>query len=151
TRFTFDPADDGNPVWSPDGTHVVWDSNRGGADGLWMKSANGMGAEQMIVKSPGSGGPTDWSPDGRFLLFMGFTDRGDVDGFEIPMRGADPKPRPLLASPFSEIRAKFSRDGRWLAYESNESGRSEIYVASLDGTAGKWQISTNGGSDPAWS
>ena len=151
TRFTFDPADDGNPLWSPDGTHIVWDSNRAGVDGLWMKAANGMGAEQLIGKSPGPGGPTDWSPDGRFILWTGFTDRGDADIFQIPMTGDDHKPKSLISTPFNEWRAHISHDGRWLAYESAESGRAEIYVTALDGTSGKWQISTNGGTDPAWS
>src|SRR3972149_6177392 len=75
--------------------------------------------------------------------------RGGV--WVLPLEGEDREPKPFLNTPFLEIRARFSPDGRWVAYESEESGRGEIYVGSFSGTGGKWQISTSGGTEPQWS
>ena len=95
--------------------------------------------------------PTDWSRDGRWILF-GQEDPKRKTGWDIwalPFEG-DRKPFPVLRTPFNENYAVFSPDGRWLAYQSDESGRNEIYLAPFPGPGGKWQISRGGGRDPAW-
>jgi Tol biopolymer transport system component len=151
TRFTFDPGQDGNPLWSPDGSQIAWSSDRDGIFGFWIKSASGMGADQLVTKVAGDGAATDWSRDGKYVLYQATSPQTGADIYLIPMTGSDHTPKPLLNSPFNEVRARFSPDGRWIAYQSNESGRAEIYAASFTGPAGKWQISTSGGTDPAWS
>lgn len=106
----------------------------------------------MIKTLAGSTGaaPTDWSKDGSYLLYHVFDPKTGVDMYAVPMRG-EHKPEVVLRTPFNEGRGRFSPDGRWIVYESMESGRPEVYVASFHGTAGKWQISSNGGTDPWWS
>ncbi len=150
SRFTFDPAVDTSPVWSPDGSQIAWSSTRGGVDGIWIKSAGGLGQEQLLSKVGAFGTALDWSRDGRWLLFQVVDPRTGVDLWALPMTG-DHKPQLVLQTPFNEGRARFSPDGRWIAYQSDESGRAEVYVASFQGSAGKWQISTDGGGDPDWS
>ena len=150
SRFTFDPATDSSPVWSPDGSQIAWASTRGGADGIWLKSAGGLGQEQQIAKPGPFAAPLDWSRDGKWLLYTVVDPRTGVDLWSLPMSG-EHTPQVVLQTPFNEARARFSPDGRWIAYQSDESGRPEVYVASFQGTAGKWQISADGGSDPDWS
>jgi len=150
TRFTFDPADDYSPIWSPDGSQVLWTSTRGGQDGLWVKSAGGLGQDQLVAHVGPFNTPTDWSRDGKWVIVTAIDPQNGQDLWAVPMTG-DHKPQVVLQTPFNESRARFSPDGRWIAYQSDESGRNEVYVASFQGAAGKWQISTNGGGDPAWS
>jgi serine/threonine protein kinase/Tol biopolymer transport system component len=149
TRFTFDPGDDGSPLWSPDGSKILWTSFRNGEDALWMKAANGTGEEEKLSAIPGSGAPTSWSRDGRTIFFQSFG-QNLLDIHALDLDG-DRKPRAVISSRFTDSRAQISPDGRWLAYQSDESGRPEIYVVSHPGGAGKWQISTNGGIEPCWS
>ena len=149
TRFTFDPAVDSNPIWSKDGSRIVWYSTRGGEEALWQKSSSGLGAEQRLVAAP-SGWAGDWTHDGKSLLFDRDQPKTFSDIFTVPLAG-DGKAVPVIQTPFVEGRVRLSPDGQWLAYESNESGRAEVYVVSFGGPAGKWQVSTNGGSQPAWS
>jgi Tol biopolymer transport system component len=150
SRFTFDPATDTAPVWSPDGSQIAWASTRGGADGIWLKSAGGLGQEQQIAKPGPFAAPLDWSRDGKWLLYSVVDPRTGVDLWALPMTG-EHTPQVVLQTPFNEARARFSPDGRWIAYQSDESGRPEVYVASFQGTGGKWQISADGGTDPDWS
>jgi len=149
TRFTFDPGSDTAPLWSPDGSQIVWNSARNTEDGVWIKSANGLGQDQLLVKGPFAT-PTSWSHDGKWLLYQAVDPRSGVDMWVMPMTG-ERKPQVVLQTQFNEGRARFSPDGRWIAYQSDESGRFEVYVVSFQGSAGKWQISTDGGGDPAWS
>ncbi|HET7224585.1 MAG TPA: protein kinase [Candidatus Eisenbacteria bacterium] len=150
TRFTFDPGSDSNPIWSPDGSQVAWGSDRGKTSGIYVKSSSGLGAEQTLVTGPNPFEPLDWSRDGKWLLYQSGDPKTRADIFALSMTGAHTA-QPVLQTPFSEQRAKFSPNGRWIAYESDESGRNEVYVATFQGPAGKWQISTRGGSDPCWS
>jgi eukaryotic-like serine/threonine-protein kinase len=150
TRFTFDPGQDGNPIWSPDGARIVWNAARGGQDGLYEKSASGVGEERLVVGSATAATSTSWSPDGRHVLFSAAVAGGVPDLYVVALEG-DRTPRAIANSPFAEIRGAFSPDGRWIAYQSNESGRAEIYVIPFTGPAGRWQVSTRGGTDPAWS
>jgi serine/threonine protein kinase/Tol biopolymer transport system component len=159
SRFTFDPAPDTIPVWSPDGTRIVFRSNRTGADDLYQKLASGAAAEERLVVSDQVKTPESWSPDGRFLLYRSIDPKTNLDLWVLPMTG-DRTPSVFLRTPFREGYAAFSPDGRWVAYESNESGRNEIYVRAFvpPGAAstpraaagGQWQVSTEGGIYPRW-
>ena len=150
TRLTFDPGDDGNPIWSPDGTRIAWSANRGAESAVWVKSASGAGSEEKVAVGQADA-ILDWSRDGRYILFQGFgSNLSDI--FMVDLQG-DRKPHAILNSPFNEQRGRLSPDGRWIAYESNESGRSEVYVTTFPpaSNAGKWQVSTRGGIEPCWS
>jgi eukaryotic-like serine/threonine-protein kinase len=151
TRLTFDPQVDHFPVWSPDGTRIAFDSHRSGAGDLYVKPASGAAAEELLLKSLGSSGVHDWSRDARYLAFSGAR-RGDV--WILPLDG-ERKPFPFLNGAASEHSARFSPDGRWIAYVSDESRRSEVYVRPFDGAgaaanAPRWQVSSNGGAQPLW-
>jgi Tol biopolymer transport system component len=156
TRLTFDPADDINPAWSPDGSRVAFTSDRKGVRQIYQKLANGAGDEELLLES------TDWwknvehwSPDGRFLLYNYYRGGGPADLLLLPLgEGTERKPIPFLATEASEIMGQFAPSGEWIAYVSNESGRPEVYVRAVatDGSSpgGKWQVSTAGGLDPKW-
>ena len=90
-----------------------------------------------------------WSPDGKSLVYIEVDPVSARDIWVLPLDGEE-KPRPLLRTAFDETGARVSANGRWLAYSSNESGRNEIYVASFPDVAGKWQISTDGGTEAVW-
>jgi Tol biopolymer transport system component len=160
SRFTFDPGADRWPVWSPDGTRIAFSSNRKGRFNLYLRSYAGTGVEEPILETDRDKVLCDWSPDGRFLLFETRSDpvtRSDV--WALPLEGGtagapgagDRKPFPVLQTAFRELEAVFSPDGRWIAYNSDESGRSEIYVTPFPGPGRKWQVSPGGGLLPRWS
>jgi len=149
TRFTFDPASDAYGVWSPDGTRIAFMSNRKGIYDLFLKSSSGAGAEELVLASPFTKLPSDWSLDGRFLLYQQGDPKNGWDLVALPMTG-DRKPIVVVSTPFEERGGQFSPDGRWVAYQSNESGRFEIYVQPFPGPGGKWQASTAGGVHPRW-
>jgi eukaryotic-like serine/threonine-protein kinase len=149
SRFTFDPAIEDFPVWSPDGTRVLFNSNREGAVTMYQKISTGAGAEELVVKSSTTNNPSDWSRDGRFILYENLDPKTMFDIWVLPLTG-DRKAQVLLQTPFNEQQGRFSPDGKWIAYLSDESGRSEVYVQSFPLTGAKWQISTNGGFIPRW-
>jgi Tol biopolymer transport system component len=152
TRFTFDPGDDSVGAWSPDSTRIAVDTVRRAARNVVaLKAADGSGVEDTIDQSPFVKYPTSWSSDGRFLLFNSAIGTGTTgnDLWVAPLFG-DRKPFVFLQTPFNETRAQFSTDGRWIAYQSNESGREEVYVAGFPGPVGKRQISAAGGNSPRW-
>ncbi len=149
TRFTFDAANDIRPVWSPDGSHVVFSSNRKGIFHLYWKLSSGAGADELLLASDQNKSPSDWSSDGRFLVFRSQDSQTGYDLWILPITG-DKKPFLFLKTPFEERDGQFSPDGKWIAYQSNESGRFEIYVQPFPGPGGKFQISTNGGAQPRW-
>ena len=127
SRFTFDAALDRFPIWSPDGSRIVFDSNRKGHRDLYQKSSSGAGAEELLVESPQDKVATDWSADGRFILYHSIDPQTARDLWVLPMEG-DRKPWVFLKTSFDERNGQFSPDGRWVAYMSNESGRKEIYI-----------------------
>jgi Tol biopolymer transport system component len=149
TRFTFDPASDLFPVWSPDGSRIVFASDRQGPRYLYQRSATGAGKEELLLKTDFNTYADDWSPDGRFIVYMVNDPKTKVDMWVLPLFG-DQKPFPFLQTEANERGARFSSDGRWIAYVSDESGISQVYVQSFPATGGKWQVSTNGGYHLAW-
>jgi len=149
TRFSFDPANESSSAWSPDGRELIFSSDRKGHVDLYRKPSNGAGGEELLFEDDGTKWVQSWSADGGAVLFFTPASEGG-DLFVLPLSGA-PKPTPLQQTAFTEIRGRFSPDGRWVAYQSNESvSRGEVYVASLASGGGKWQISTAGGSFPRW-
>jgi eukaryotic-like serine/threonine-protein kinase len=149
TRFTFDAAGDLTSIWSPDGSRVVFNSRRKGHYDLYQKASSGAGAEEVLLEDNTDKYPTGWSPDGRFILYRSIGTATGDDIFVLPLSG-DRKPFPFLKTQFNENFAKFSPDGRWIAYVSDESGKNEVYVAPFPGPGGKWQISTDVGNYPRW-
>ncbi len=149
SRFTFDSSLDSTPVWSGDGRRLVFRSNRTGAYDLFEKAANGAADEQPLLVTPENKAPQDFSPDGRTLLYTVLTQKTGTDLWALPLDG-DKKPFPVLQSAFDEMDAQFSPDGHWIAYESNQSGRSEIFVRPFPQSRGQWQVSTAGGTQPRW-
>lgn len=150
SRFTFDANIDRFASWSPDGNRIAFSSNRKGTFDLYQKPASGAGNEELLVESPRLKTPSDWSPDGRFLLYGVADDpKTGFDLWLLPMQG-DRKPFPFLNQTYEERIGQFSPDGRWVAYVSNQSGRHEIYVRPFPGPGGQWQISTAGGISPRW-
>jgi Tol biopolymer transport system component len=149
SRFTFDSADDVSPLWSPDGKTIVFSSNRGGQFDLFAKSVGGGGQEEVLVRNDELKFAHSWSQDGRYIAFQSRSKKTGWDIWILPTFG-DRKPTLFLQTSFNELRPAFSPDGRWLAYQSNESGRGEIYVQAFPGPGGKWQVSSAGGVEPAW-
>jgi len=157
TRFTFDKAPDSAPVWSPDGSRVAFAAYRAGGNGIYQKSTNGAGKEQALVSVTGDEkSPDDWSRDGRFLLYTQQDPRTHADLWVLPLAG-DGTPSgtatPFANTAFSESQGRFSPDTHWIAYASDESGRSEIYIQPFPAPpsgGSKTPISRDGGSQPRW-
>jgi eukaryotic-like serine/threonine-protein kinase len=149
TRFTFDPETDSRPLWSPDGTQIVFNSDRKNAQDLYIKPSSGAGAEKLMLEAASTQTPYSWSPDSHLLLYGDNNAKTSLDLWALPMQG-DRKPIPVATSLFFEGAGQFSPDGRWVAYQSNESGRMETYVVPFPAGGGKWQVSTNGGISPRW-
>ena len=150
TRLTFGPTGNTSPVWSPDGKWVAYSSLRSSAGGIYRKPADGSGAEELLV--PDQTGmifaPDDWSHDGKTIFYSPSIFTQKEDGIWAVSLDGDRKPRQILTHGTD---ANLSPDGHWLAYNSPESGRSEIYVEAYGGGQGKWQVSPNGGQVPHWS
>ena len=168
-RLTFDPdTDNGIPVWSPDGSTLLFSTLRGSKAGvgIFRKASNSAGGLELLLPSDRpdrEAFATDWSRDGRFVLFS----RGDMANYSeadiwvLPTAGGK-KPIPFLKASAPAWDAQFSPDGRWVAYASRESGRWEVYVVPFDAAkllsgagvesmqSGKWQISSDGGRVPRW-
>lgn len=160
TRFTLDPADVKAGIWSPDGTMIVFSSNRNGHADLYRKPSSRTGNEELLYADNLEKRPTSWSRDGKFLLYSAAGDlKTGQDLWVLPEPGGAPglgnKPFPFQRTPFSEYHGEFSPDGRWISYQSDESEHFEIYAAPFRGpnaTAGaRRQISTAGGVLARWS
>jgi len=149
TRFTFHLADEWEPLWSPDDSKIVFDRYESNVAHLYQKASNGIGTEQALFSMEGAS-LSDWSSDGRFLLFHSPVRTGaqlDLWLYSFQERTT----RPIVQTDFMEGHGRLSRDGQWIAYNSVESGKFEVYVQSFEGSAGRWRISKAGGSTPRWS
>ncbi len=151
TRLTFHPATDGFPVWAPDGSRIAFESTRGGPFAMYVKASNGIGDETLLQQTSTSQWPLDWSKDGRFLLYHDESDQTGSDVWALPMAGGDRTRVAVANSRFQERDAQFSPDGRFVAYDTNESGQPEVVVQTFPTATGKWQVSTGGGRHPRWS
>jgi Tol biopolymer transport system component len=150
TRLTFDEASDAGPVWSPDGQYVAFTSERGeGAPNVYRKAADGSGEVERISESNVAVTAWSWSPDGKTLAVMQQNPETDLDLALLSVETGEIEP--FLISPFVEYAPVFSPDGKYLIYGSNESGNWEAYVRPVDGSRGKWQVSSGGGASPVWS
>ncbi len=157
-RFTFAQTWNVNPIWSPDGSRIIFASSRdGNVFNIYQKPASGVKNEELLLKSGEDKYPTSWSSDGRFLLYTARDPKTRGDIWILPIESSG-KATPLLRTEFNECYGRFSPDMRYVAYQSDESGGNEIYVrgfsqasggASLE-TGGKWMISRGGGTEPRW-
>lgn len=146
-RFTFSKGNQYSPVWSYDGTRIVYSDDHSGVETLTMKLASG-GDERPLTPQPDSSQYAQhWSPDGKTLLYRSESAQTGLDIQMLPIGG---KPSPYIASNADESQPQFSPDNRYVAYASNESGRAEVYVQPFPATGAKWQVSTGGGEQPRW-
>jgi eukaryotic-like serine/threonine-protein kinase len=147
-RFTFGPSFDIAPLWTPDGSRVLFASNRMGMNSIFWQSADGSGAVERLTDSPHVVRPETFSPDGKLLVIETNPATPDIVMLTLDAPG---RVQPLVQTPAVEGRAALSPDGRWLAYESWETGTDEVYVRPFpDVNGGKWQVSTGGGGLAAW-
>jgi dipeptidyl aminopeptidase/acylaminoacyl peptidase len=150
SRFTFGQEDSFAAVWSPRGDSIVYTSNeKEGGFVIRQKAISGAQEEKILVKSDRIIIPISFTPDGGFLAYQRQDAKTNWDLLVLPMTG-DAKPVTVRATPFREVTPRFSPDGRFLTYVSNESGRNEVYVQNYPGPGRTWQISTAGGVDPHW-
>jgi Tol biopolymer transport system component len=151
TRATFDPKRDDYPVWSPDGLQVAFASDRSGAMQLYRKGTGGASGEVQLTSGGNPKYPTDWSPNGKYLLYTDIDPKTGPDVWALPLAGDNGgKPIPVAQGPFTERNGVFSPDGKWIAYDSYESSISAIYVQPFPPTGAKWMISNQGGLRPKW-
>jgi eukaryotic-like serine/threonine-protein kinase len=148
TRLTFEGTVNSVPSWTPDGKRIAFTSNREGPLNIFWQQADGSGGLQRLNTSAYNQTPSNWSPDGQLLAFEEINPTTGPDIWVLQL--SDRKAQPFLRTPFNEDAPRFSPDGRWLAYVSDESGHDEIYVQPYPGSGGKWQISTEGGTEPIW-
>jgi serine/threonine protein kinase len=148
-RLTFHPSAYWPSVWSPDGSKIAYSSDWNGGVKVYVRSSIGEGNEELLHSSSIPEYADSWSSDGRFLSFYAQAAQTSGDLWILPLFG-DRKAYPFLQTPYFESDSHFSPDGRWIAYASNESGRSEVYVRPFDGHGERFQVSSNGGFGPQW-
>jgi Tol biopolymer transport system component len=143
-------ANNAMPIWTPDGKRIAFRSTKAGPWNVFWKSADGSGNAEQLTNNQYLSEPTSWSPDGKLLAFSQQNTVTRRDIWVVQMDG-ERKPMPLIETPADESVPRFSPDGHWLAYVSDESGRPEIYVLAYPPSGQKWQISTSGGREAVWS
>ncbi len=149
TRFTSNPADENWMIWSPDGSHVVFNRFEGNELGLYQTLSDGSGAEELLISDADGKWPVSWSPDGEIILYVTNSGGTGNDLWALPLSG-DRTPYPIFRSRSAENWASFSPDGRWIAFSSTESGRPEVYVTPFPPSERRWRISAGGGSQSRW-
>jgi Tol biopolymer transport system component len=150
TRLTSDLTIEGHPAWSPDGSRILFTSNQKGAFDLFEMPSAG-GATKLVLATPESKDQMDWSPDARFVLYRNLADpkANSYDIWAVPLDG-DRKPFPVVKTNYNERDGQFSPDGKWIAFQSNKSGRFQIYMQPFPGPGGELQLSTDGGAQARW-
>ncbi|MBW3563817.1 MAG: protein kinase [Acidobacteria bacterium] len=151
TRLTYEPGWEASPLLSPDGGRIYYASDRSGVPDIYVKELDSQRDDALVLAEPGVQIPRDISPDGRYLLYA--TDKEPAmkrDLWVAPLEG-DAEPFPFVRSPFAENHARFSPDGKWVSYTSDESGQSQVYIKPFPGPGPARQISLSGGTSPAWS
>jgi Tol biopolymer transport system component/predicted Ser/Thr protein kinase len=150
TRFTFDPVTDRDPVWSPDGNSLAIRANRSDQFTVYARGLNGLGGEQLLLQSPTNANIHDWSRDGRFLVFTQ-VDPGGATGRDLWILPLDSHtPYALLSAARNQNFPRFSPSGRWVSYQTDDSGRNKVYVMPFPDSGDKWEISPDGGIQPIW-
>jgi serine/threonine-protein kinase len=156
TPLTFEGSQNLIPQWTPDGKRIAFNSNRAGPSNIFWQLADGSGGIERLTTSEILHAPSSFSPDGQLLAYMEANPTTSYDIWVLRLNdastgsGQSRKAQPFLRTPFTETAPRFSPDGHWLAYASNESGRFEIYVQPYPGPGGKWPISNEGGMEPVW-
>jgi serine/threonine-protein kinase len=164
TRLTFQGSYNGIPEWTPDGKRIAFQSNIGGPLNLFWQPSDGSGGPERLTSGEVSNpSPNSFSPDGQLLAFsdnntttsrdiwvLRLSDPGAPASAPAGPGGQGRKAQPFLRTPYEELASRFSPDGKWLAYTSDESGHREVYVQPYPGPGGKWQISTDGGHEAVW-
>jgi Tol biopolymer transport system component/tRNA A-37 threonylcarbamoyl transferase component Bud32 len=157
-RLTTHSGEDLKPVWTPDGSRIVYGRRDPQAPlNMYWQRADGTGEPERLVESPLAQEPSSFHPSGRFLAFTQGTQGSQTDAMILPLEGDERTgwkagtPIPFANTAARELEPMFSPDGRWIAYFSDESGRQQVYVRPFPGPGGKWLVSTGPGQDPAWS
>jgi serine/threonine-protein kinase len=149
TKMSFDGASHW-PSWAPNGDRLTFRSWKTGTMTMWSMPADRSGPPGLLTNIGSMQSPESWSPDGKTLAFTQMDDPESGSDIYVLTLGGDRQPQPLIRTKFSEGSPKFSPDGKWLAYSSNESGRPEVYAMAYPGPGAKLQVSTDGGTDPLW-
>jgi eukaryotic-like serine/threonine-protein kinase len=149
SRFTFDPAPDLFPFWSPDEGRILWLSIREGLFSLQRKASSGAGQDELLLTSDHQKHPTDWSGDGRFIVYQDNDPKTKWDVWVLPLDG-ERNPFPFAQTRFNETNGHFSPDSKWITWTSDDSGSNEVYVQAFQNPEGRRQISTKGGDQPRW-
>ena len=157
TKLTFDREGTHRPTWTPDGRRIAFGRPGQGPPNLFWIRADGNGEAQRLTESPNRQLPDSWHPSGKFLAYTEYPAETKADLMVLPMSGDEASgwepgtPAVFLRTPFIESNPMFSPDGRWIAYESNETGNAEVFVRPFPGPGGKVPISIGGGTTPRWS
>lgn len=150
SRLTFNPADDFDPAWTADGSRILYSSDRSGQIDIYQKDANGLGNTQPVFQSKDQAKALDdLSADGRYAIYDNSGSSSSKELWVLPLVG-ERKPFVFVQGDFGAFSARFSPNGRYVAYSSNETGRLEVYVQTFPQQTGKWEISTSGGAEPMW-
>jgi Tol biopolymer transport system component len=152
SRFTSEPSAERMPLWSPDGTRLVFSTPRDGRPPTLFEKTTSGTTETLLFGSDVILQPTDWSRDGRFIVYGRRDSKTQWDVWVVPANGGGTDRKPVLyrQTPFNEHHGRLSPDGRWMAYASDESGRWEVYVGGFPGGAARRQVSAGGGVEPRW-
>ena len=154
SKLTSNPGVESSPVWSPDGRQVTYAANRDGSFQIYRADANGAGQEQRLVDGPNAKNPGDWSQDGRYLIYTELHPQNQRDLWILPIEradGAPGKPMPFLTTTDTEFEARFSPDGKWIAFVSSTTGSPLVYLRAFPGgPPGQWPVSSGNATDLAW-